>query len=255
MSDKKFFINDAAEIVPPVNDTPHKRILAVGDVHGRFDKLISLLEKISVTDDDLIIFLGDYLYGFSDKNIETLQRLIELGGRRNVIFLRGNSDEDYLDIFDDYGNIYNDNSVKIIREIKKASLTAPNLPQEIFTFLNNLVTHYTLTIGGRQYFFCHAGIKVGTPLARQTKSYLVDHPKYKDFYKNYAGNAVIVVGHKRPQKIFNKLPELFRDVKTFEPDKPLKVPHRNILMLDTNAKEDGPLSCVDVLSGQFWQSL
>ena len=255
MSDKKF-INDATEIVPSVNDSPYKRILAIGDVHASFDKLNDLWQKISVTDDDLIIFLGDYLYGLSDKNIETLQRLIELSRRRNVIFLRGNTDDDYLSLFDKQGKLINENSIRIIRDIKIAAFTErnPNLPQEIFTFLSNLLTHYAITIGGRQYFFCHAGIKVGTPLARQTKTYLVDHPNYKDFYRNYSGNAVIVVGHKRPQKIFDKLPELFKDIKNFDPFKPLKVPHKNILMLDTHAKEDGVLSCVDILSGQFWQS-
>lgn len=254
MSDKKF-INDAAEIVPPVNDSPYKRILAIGDVHASFDKLTDLWQKISATDDDLIIFLGDYLYGLSDKNIETLQRLIELSGRRNVIFLRGNTDDDYLSLFDKRGNLINENSIRIVRDIKIAAFTArnPNLPQEIFTFLNNLRLYHTLTIGGRQYFFCHAGIKVGAPLARQTKTYLVDHPKYKDFYRDYSGDAVIVVGHKRPQKIFDKLPELFKDIKNFDPFKPLKVPHKNILMLDTHAREDGALSCVDILSGEYWQ--
>lgn len=254
MSDKKF-INDAAEIVPPVNDSPYKRILVIGDVHASFDKLNDLWQKISVTDDDLIIFLGDYLYGLSDKNVETLQRLIELSRKRNVIFLRGNTDDNYLSLFDKQGKLINENSIRIVRDIKIAAFTErnPGLPQEIFTFLSNLLTHYAITIGGRQYFFCHAGIKVGTPLARQTKTYLVDHPNYKDFYRNYSGNAVIVVGHKRPQKIFDKLPELFKDIKNFDPFKPLKVPHKNILMLDTYAREDGALSCVDILSGEFWQ--
>lgn len=32
------------------------------------------------------------------------------------------------------------------------------------------------------------------------------------------------------------------------------MPGRNILMLDTHAKEDGHLSCVDILSGEFWQN-
>ncbi len=72
MSEKKFFINDAEKIIPAVNDSPYKRILAIGDVHAAFDKLLSLWEKISVTEDDLVVFLGDYLYGLSDKNVETL---------------------------------------------------------------------------------------------------------------------------------------------------------------------------------------
>ena len=55
------FINNAEEIIPPVNDTPYKRILAVGDIHGKFNALKSLWKKLHVTDDDLVIFLGDYV--------------------------------------------------------------------------------------------------------------------------------------------------------------------------------------------------
>ena len=51
-----FFINNTKEIIPTVNDSPYKRILVIGDVHASFDKLISLWKKLSVTDEDLIIF-------------------------------------------------------------------------------------------------------------------------------------------------------------------------------------------------------
>ena len=125
---EKNFINSAQEIVPLVNDSPYKRILVIGDMHATYDKLLSLWKKLDVTDEDLVIFLGDYLYGMGDgdKNIET---------------------------------------------------------------------------------------------------------------RDYIGKTVIVVGHKSPKKII-----------------PLKVPGRNILMLDTHAKEDGAFSCVDILSGELWQN-
>ena len=65
------------EIIPPVNDSPYKRILVIGDVHAAYNKLQSLWKKLSVTDNDLVIFLGDYLYGMGDgeKNVETLHSM------------------------------------------------------------------------------------------------------------------------------------------------------------------------------------
>ena len=77
MNNRKSFINNAEEIIPPVNDSPYKRILAIGDIHAAFDKLMSLWKKLDVTEDDRVIFLGDYFYGMGKKNIETLQWLIE----------------------------------------------------------------------------------------------------------------------------------------------------------------------------------
>ena len=40
----------------------YKRILAVGDIHGMYDKLIALMKKVKFDpEDDLLIFLGDYI--------------------------------------------------------------------------------------------------------------------------------------------------------------------------------------------------
>ena len=256
MSEKKLFINDAEKIIPAVNDSPYKRILAIGDVHAAFDKLLSLWEKISVTEDDLVIFLGDYLYGLGDKNVETLHWLIEHRKQKNIIFLRGNVDETYLHhLFDSNGKIHQRLNSGVARDIKIAAIKEPYLPREVQSFLKDLPLCHCETIGGRKYFFCHAGIKLNAPLDRQPKTYLLDHENLLGFYENYSGDAVIVVGHKSPKKISAKLPRLFANAsEKLNLSKPTKVPGKNIVMLDTHAKEDGRLSCVDVLSGEMWQN-
>ena len=247
---EKIFINDAQEIIPLVNDSPYKRILVIGDVHAAFDKLKSLWKKLSVTEDDLVIFLGDYLYGLGDgdKNIETLHWLIEHKKHKNIIFLRGNVDETYIhSLFDLNGNFFYNLNSRVARAIKTTSLKEPNFPQEIYDFLTGLPLYHSIIIGGRKYFFCHAGINVNAPLDKQNKTYLLNHPEFKNFYKNYSGKIIIVVGHKSPKKIFG-------NSEKYNLNLPLKIPGRNILMLDTGAKEDGQLSCVDILSGELWQS-
>lgn len=256
MNSEKFFINNAEEIVPPVNDSPYKRIFVFGDVHAAFDKLQSLLKKISFSSDDLAVFVGDYLYGLGEQNIETLQWLIEHNKRKNIIFLRGNVDDTYLDkLFDLSGNFFDRLNSRVILGIKNAAIKDPFLTNEIFYFLKSLPLSYCITIGGRKYFFCHAGINIKTPLETQTKNYLLNHPNIEDFYSNYSGNDVIIVGHKSPKKIFAKLPHLLENVtENLDLSKPVKVPGRNILMLDTNAKEGGSLSCVEILSGEIYQS-
>ena len=253
---KNFFINGASEIVPPVNDSPYKRILAIGDVHGSFGKLMSLWSKLNVTDRDLLIFVGDYVEGCEHKDLATLRRLIELSKNPNVVILRGNTDDAYLrHMFDRRGNFLSNVSGNVVREIRAAAVDEPDLPKKIFDFMNALPYCHSVTVGGRKYFFCHGGVKVGTPLNMQTKTYLLGGG-YMNFYENYSGDALIVVGHKAPKKIFRHMPQLFEGVaKNILLGEPIKIPGKNILMLDTQAKHDnGFLTCVDVLSGNFYRS-
>lgn len=260
MNEQKFFIEQAEEIISPVNDSKYERILAIGDVHGAFEKLESLLEKVSVTASDLVIFLGDYFYSENSKNLETLLRLAELNQRENFIFLRGNVDENFMAIFS-----YEPDSISEIifryffrSQPELLSSCKQNVPKILLNFLKDLPAYYSIAIGGKKYFFCHAGVNPDVALEEQDDEWFVDYygDLYRDFYKSYAGEALIVVGHKSPKKILKKFPELFKDgTDNIDPTKPLKIPGKNILMLDTRAKEDdGWLSCVDVLSGQFWQS-
>lgn len=246
---EQLFINDAEKIIPPVNDSSYKRILAIGDVHGALDKLESLLKKISPTDNDLVIFLGDY-FNFAEikrKNLETLLRLTDLSERKNFIFLLGNTDETAMKAFfcepEDSLKIFIKYFFRNQPSLVKAH--AQNVPKIFYDFLTGLKASHLVTVGGRKYFFCHAGIKVGKPLELQGKNRLCGNLSCSNFYQNYAGEDLIVVGHKSPDKLSEQ----------FDGNKPLKVPDKNILMPDTRAKKkEGKLSCVDILSGEFWQS-
>src|SRR5690554_7165762 len=75
------------------------RTLVIGDIHGGLLALKELLEKASVTCEDRLIFLGDYVDGWS-QSAETISFLIELQDKMNCVFIRGNHDEllyNYLD--------------------------------------------------------------------------------------------------------------------------------------------------------------
>jgi len=68
------------------------RILAIGDLHGGLKALIQLLEKINLSPKDQLIFLGDYVDGWSD-SANTVTYLIELAKQNSCIFIRGNHDD------------------------------------------------------------------------------------------------------------------------------------------------------------------
>lgn len=87
------------------------RTIAIGDIHGGYKALTQLLDRIDLQPDDQLIFLGDYVDGWSE-SYEVVDFLISLSRKRTQlkhpdyshlnkkpIFLRGNHDELVLDYF------------------------------------------------------------------------------------------------------------------------------------------------------------
>jgi len=69
-----------------------KRTIAIGDIHGGLKALVQLFERIELTQDDFLIFLGDYVDGWSD-SANVIGYLIELANQNTCVFLRGNHDD------------------------------------------------------------------------------------------------------------------------------------------------------------------
>ena len=67
------------------------RVFAIGDIHGGLKALIQVLNKIEIKDEDTLIFVGDYVDGWSE-SAQVIQFLIELNENINCIFIKGNHD-------------------------------------------------------------------------------------------------------------------------------------------------------------------
>ena len=74
--------------------TKTKRTLVIGDIHGGLKALKQVLERAEATANDTLIFLGDYVDGWSESP-QVLDFFIELRANQNCILLRGNHDELY----------------------------------------------------------------------------------------------------------------------------------------------------------------
>ena len=210
-----------------ISKIPYKRILAVGDIHGHFTEFMTLFNKLDVSDDDLVLLLGDLIQG-GNENLKMIRWAMSESKKSNVIVLMGNAEDDFL----------HSATGKFATELKEAAKSESQLEQQVIDFLQNLPTHYYLN---KIFFFCHAGIDPQKSLLNQTKTKLLNN-RPKNFAKEYLGRTLIVIGHTRVQKI--------NEAYTI----PIKLPNRNILLLDTGIKKGGRVSCVDVLSGQYWQS-
>lgn len=67
------------------------RTFVIGDIHGGLKALIQVLNKLSVTEDDTLIFMGDYVDGWSE-SAQVVAFLIELSEKFKCIFIKGNHD-------------------------------------------------------------------------------------------------------------------------------------------------------------------
>lgn len=68
------------------------RTFAIGDIHGGLKALKQVLNKAGITQKDKLIFLGDYVDGWSD-SANVVSYLIELAQKNTCIFIRGNHDD------------------------------------------------------------------------------------------------------------------------------------------------------------------
>jgi calcineurin-like phosphoesterase family protein len=68
-----------------------KRRFVIGDIHGGLAALKQVLDRASITKEDQLIFLGDYVDGWSD-SASLIDYMMELSTHQSCIFIKGNHD-------------------------------------------------------------------------------------------------------------------------------------------------------------------
>lgn len=63
------------------------RTLVFGDIHGGLRALEQLIEKVGITPTDKLIFLGDYVDGWSE-SAQTVEYLIQLSKNTNAFLYK-----------------------------------------------------------------------------------------------------------------------------------------------------------------------
>jgi serine/threonine protein phosphatase 1 len=221
------------------------RIYAIGDVHGRADLLAQVLADI---DGDLAmrpspraihVFLGDYVDRGPDSR-EVLDQLVERAQTHELICLKGNhesylvdflSDSAIFDAWRQFGGAETLLSYGLTpslkpdaaEQLKLAADLASAIPCAHHKFLQELRLSYTCG----DFFFAHAGVRPGIPLAQQREEDLLWIRE--DFLSsNKKFGKVVVHGH---------TPVMEPDVRP------------NRINIDTGAFATGRLTCL-VLQGE-----
>ena len=227
-----------------------QRTLVVGDIHSGLRALKQVFERAEVSSTDKLIFLGDYVDGWSEA-VETVDFLIDLDETHHCIFLRGNHDELCLKwLADDENNVMwlQHGGQSTLDSYQRADESASDIH---IMFYENLTNYY---LDEKNRLFLHAGFTnmKGVEHEHFTKNFywdrtlwetalsldsdlMVESPYYPKRLKNY---DEIYIGH-TPVTYMGKT-----------------TPQRaaNVWNIDTGAAFKGPLSIIDVDSKEVWQS-
>lgn len=144
-----------------------ERIFAVGDIHGCYDKLVALMDKMDLDwSRDKLIFLGDYI-DRGPNTYEVVDYLINLRKKHpQVIYLKGNHEEmleNYLSGRDRLSYLHDGGQPTLDSYLKHRRGDGGPIPGEHLDFFRSLVLFHETT----DYIFVHAGLKTGVPLAKQ----------------------------------------------------------------------------------------
>jgi serine/threonine protein phosphatase 1 len=167
------------------------RIYAVGDIHGRADLLDELLKRIDAdialnpVSISIEVYLGDYVdRGPASRDV--IDRLVARNQTFRAVFLKGNHETYMTDfatkpaILEDWqqlGGLETLMSYGIAAQIKAgpdaqmrlAATFDQTLPTSHRQFLRNLKSSFTCG----DFFFVHAGVRPGIPLAKQREEDLL----------------------------------------------------------------------------------
>jgi len=226
------------------------RTLVIGDIHGGLRALHQIMERAEVTKTDTLIFLGDYVDGWS-QSPQVIDFIIDLKSKQKCICMRGNHDDlllEWLNESKDNVLWYKHGGEATVNAYKSVSVERKNKHIE---FLQSLENYY---LDEKHRLFVHAGFTNmngvdfeyfpglfywdrtlwETALSLDVRM-LPDHPFYPKRFTLY---DEIYIGHTPVTRIGETAP----------------VQKANIWNVDTGAAFKGRLTIMDVDSKEFWQS-
>lgn len=207
------------------------KIFAIGDIHGCFDKLYTLMALLEVNKKkDILIFLGDYIDRGS-QSMDVVEYLIHLSQNGyHTVFLKGNHEA----MLQDYLSGQN----KITFLISGGTNTLDSYRQHIdrlqnlimppshIEFLQSLHLFYETDL----YIFVHAGLAPKVPLNQQQEKDLL-WIRDPFIHSTYNFGKTVIFGHT-----------------------PFKEPFvtKNKIGIDTGAVYDNKLTCIELPAQKFY---
>jgi serine/threonine protein phosphatase 1 len=226
------------------------RTLVIGDIHGGLKALQQVLQKAAVTKDDTLIFLGDYVDGWS-QSAQVMEYIMELDKQQPCIFIKGNHDawtEDWLRTGKaDKTWLFHGGQ----QTVESYALLDAAAKQQHLNFFETMKLYH---IDAQNRLFIHAG-------------FTSMHGPVNEFHNsNYTWDrtlwemALTMDEHiKKESLLFPKRLKLFSEIyightPTLYYDVYVPMQGANVWNIDTGAAFTGKLSIMDIDTKEFWQS-
>lgn len=227
-----------------------KRTLVVGDIHGGLRALNQVFATAEVSPDDTLIFLGDYVDGWSE-SAQVIDYLIELSATNSCIFIKGNHDiwcEKWLRTQEIHESWY-------VHGGKETMESYHNHTDEDkilhLNFLESMPYYY---IDDSNRLFIHAGF---TSMHGPQKEF---HDSNFSWDRTLWETALAMDKHlQKHSELFPKRLLLFSEIyightPTLNYNISTPMNKANVWNVDTGAAFYGKLSVMDIDTKKYWQS-
>ncbi len=226
------------------------RKLVIGDIHGGLKALKQVLERANITQKDTLIFLGDYVDGWSESP-QVLDFLIELEIKQNCIFIRGNHDDLLLNYLKT--NTYKEewflhggkSTVDAYNNMDEAS------KQKHIDFLEKLAPYY---LDEQNKLYIHAGFT-------NLKGVEYEYFKPLFYWDRTLWELALAFDEAIPfnSKLFPNRLKLYTEIyightSTTKINQTIPINKSCVWNIDTGAAFTGSLSILDIETKEFWQS-
>lgn len=207
-----------------------KRLLAIGDIHGCATALRTLVDYARLGPDDVVVPLGDYINRGPDSK-GVLDLLLDLANRTTMIPLMGNHERMLLAAMDSRSALIDwlaCGGEETLQSYGAKGWDA--LPVAHLDFLRRCrPVHETAA-----HILVHANLDSFTPVDAQSEEALLWRHLEENPVPHMSGKTM-VCGH-TPQKSGS----------------PAHYGHT--VGIDTNVQRGGWLTCLDVLTGRYWEA-
>jgi len=227
-----------------------KRTFVIGDIHGGLKALHQVLEKAAVTSNDTLIFLGDYVDGWSE-SAAVVDFVIQLSQQQCCIFIKGNHDvwcEEWLRTgYADSTWLFHGGQ----QSVNSYLTVSPVTQQAHLQFFERMPYYH---IDDQNRLFIHAG-------------FTSMHGPQKEFHSsNFSWDRTLWEmaitmdkSIKRDSLLYPKRLKLFEEIyightPTLYYNVEVPMQGCNVWNVDTGAAFTGKLSIMDIDTKEYWQS-
>lgn len=182
----------------------------MSDIHGHYQKYLTMLDKIGFSDDDTLYVLGDVL----DRGEQPAELLWDMSLRANVIPLLGNHEltaavllralcveitgdnaetqitQKLLGAIYDWQEDGGDTTLSGFRRLAQEDRCA------LLDYIDDFLPYETLTVGGNRFLLVHGGIPYdGRHLPPDAHSLITLTESRPDYHRRYFDDVYLVTGH------------------------------------------------------------